>query len=497
MKKLLFYSASFLLLLASFGCQTDNEISADESYRLGDFSGTGFTSEGYFDASGEQYGEIIENPFVLTTQEPTSTFSIDADGASYANVRRFINSNRLPPADAIRTEEFINYFQYDYGTVSGFHPIGLNGELSACPWMPEHRLVRIGIKGKDLPALPPSNIVLLIDVSGSMNSPDKLPLLKEGFKLFVDQLAPTDRLAIVTYAGQAGLVLPSTPGSQKATIKSAIDKLGSGGSTAGAQGIVTAYQIAQENFIPGGNNRIILGTDGDFNVGPSSREELVSLIEAKRELGIFLTVLGVGTGNLNDAMLEQLANNGNGTYEYIDQIEQAKKVFIYEFGKFFTVAKDVKVQVHFNPTIVHAYRLIGYENRVLNNEDFEDDEKDAGEIGAGQTITALYEIVPAQGGSSLTSPTFQIEFRYKKPDEAVSIPLTLSVMDAGHTFAQASENMRFAAAATSFGLLLRNSEYKGNTTFQKIRQWAAGANSYDPHGFRQEFLQLVQRAEGL
>jgi Ca-activated chloride channel homolog len=503
MKKLLHHAASLLLLLAGFACQTEDDLSPEGGYagdRLnhGSLSG-GPQAGGNINAGKDQYAEVIENPFVLTVQEPTSTFSIDADGGSYANARRFISASQLPPKDAIRTEEFINYFQYDYGEVDGLHPIGLNGEVSACPWAPEHRLVRIGMKGRDIPAsaLPPSNIVLLIDVSGSMNPSDRLPLLKQGFKLFVDQLTADDRLAIVTYAGQAGVALPSTPGDHKAAIKAAIDQLGSGGSTAGAQGIITAYEIAQQHFIAGGNNRVILGTDGDFNVGPSSREELVSLIESKRELGIFLTVLGVGRGNFNDAMLEQLANKGNGTYEYIDQLEQAKKVFLYEFGKFFTVAKDVKVQVHFNPAIVHAYRLIGYENRKLNTEDFEDDEKDAGEIGAGQTITALYEIVPVQGGTSLTAPAFQIDCRYKRPDEATSIPLTLSITDSGLAFEQASENLRFAAAAASFALLLRDSEYQGNTTFLTIRQWASGANSYDPHGLRHEFLQLVQRASQL
>lgn len=493
MKKLLLYA--FALALSALSC-TPEEDNSELS-----FSGNGaFFTDGVYvpsAAAGENYNEIIENPFILVEEEPTSTFSIDADGASFSNVRRFLNKNQLPPKDAIRTEELVNYFNYDYGPAAGGHPIALNGEVSGCPWAPEHRLVRIGIKGKDIQQLPPSNIVLLIDVSGSMSDPDKLPLLRESFKLFVDELSGEDRLAIVTYAGQAGVLLPSTPGSRKAEIKSAIDKLGAGGSTAGAQGIVTAYEIAQANFIQGGNNRVILGTDGDFNVGPSSQEELVGLIEEKRELGIFLTVLGVGTGNLNDAMLEQVADNGNGTYEYIDNLEQARKVFIYEFGKFYTVAKDVKVQVDFNPSVVHAYRLIGYENRLLENEDFENDQKDAGEIGSGQTITALYEIIPATGGGTLNVPTFSIDFRYKLPDEDTSIPLNMEILDEGHTFGQASENMRFAASVASFGLLLRDSEYKGETSYEKIRQWAGGATGFDPFGFRQEFLELVQKADDL
>lgn len=498
MKKLLLYTLGLALLAA--GCTRDEEnhqgSRADVlSNHSGAYSGP-YGDEGYI-VGGENYNEIIENPFILTEEEPTSTFSIDADGASFSNARRFLNDNQLPPVDAIRTEELVNYFNYDYEAPTGAHPIALNGEVSGCPWAPAHRLVRIGIKGREIGQYPPSNMVLLIDVSGSMSSPDKLDLLKESFKLFVDELSAEDRLAIVTYAGQAGLLLPSTPGNEKAAIKSAIDKLGAGGSTAGAQGIITAYEIAQENYIEGGNNRVVLGTDGDFNVGPSSQEELVRLIEEKRELGIFLTVLGVGTGNLNDAMLEQVANNGNGTYEYIDNLEQAKKVFIYEFGKFYTVAKDVKVQVDFNPSIVHSYRLIGYENRLLENEDFEDDRKDAGEIGAGQTITALYEIVPASGGSALSVPTFSIDFRYKLPDGDASTLLNLEVLDERQDFSQASENMRFAASVASFGLLLRDSEYKGETSYEKIGQWAETATGFDPFGFRQEFLELVQKAGNL
>ncbi len=495
MKKLLFYALGVALVLA--GCDSDEDLalSSSEAYSDGNF---GRVDDG--SADGENYNEIIENPFILTAEEPTSTFSIDADGGSYSNTRRFLSKNQLPPVDAIRTEELVNYFNYDYADAAGDIPIALNGEVSGCPWNAAHRLVRIGIKGKSIPqeALPPSNIVLLIDVSGSMSSEDKLPLLKESFKMFVDELSAEDRIAIVTYAGQSGLLLPSTPGSEKAAIKSAIDKLGAGGSTAGAQGIITAYEVAEANFIEGGNNRVILGTDGDFNVGPSSQEENVKLIEEKRESGVFLTVLGVGEGNYNEALLEQVANHGNGTYEYMDNLEQARKVFIHEFGKFYTVAKDVKVQVDFNPSVVEAYRLIGYENRVLNNEDFEDDKKDAGEIGAGQTITALYEIKPAgSGGGSLSVPSFSIDFRYKFPDEEESRLLNMEVMDEGRGFLQASENMRFAASVASFGLELRDSEYKGETSYDKILDWARGAVSYDPFGYRQEFLQLVERARGL
>jgi Ca-activated chloride channel homolog len=308
---------------------------------------------------------------------------------------------------------------------------------------------------------------------------------------------PPNKSIIVTYAGSAGVVLPSTPGSNKSAILQAIDNLRAGGSTAGAQGIITAYEIAQSNYIEGGNNRVILATDGDFNVGVSSQEGLIELIEEKRELGVFLTVLGFGRGNLQDAKMEQLANNGNGNYEYIDNLNQARKVFVQEIGKLYTVAKDVKVQVTFNPSVVQAYRLIGYENRVLNNEDFEDDEKDAGEIGANQAITALYEIKPAAGGSSLQVPSFTIDFRYKLPDEDQSIPLSLEITDSQQPFAQASESMRFSASVASFGLLLRSSDYRGSATYGQIRDWASGATVYDPDGYREEFVELVLKAKEL
>lgn len=487
-------TASALLFYA---CEDNEDLQNANHAYYDDFGG--FADPALNGVEGEQYNDIIENPFVLAAEEPTSTFSIDADGGSYANVRRFLNDNQLPPGGAARTEELINYFDFPYEEVLSGHPIALNGEVSACPWAPGHKLIRIGIRGESIPdgALPASNIVLLIDVSGSMNDPDKLELLKKGLDLYVDQLDADDRVAIVTYSGSAGLLLGSTPGDQKSTIKEAINSLGAGGSTAGAEGIVTAYEIAQANFIPGGNNRVIMGTDGDFNVGISGQEELVELIESMRDQGIFLTTIGLGKGNYNDAALEQIANHGNGTYEYIDQLEQARKVFIYEYSKFYTVAKDVKVQIHFNQNIVHSYRLIGYENRVLDNEDFEDDEKDAGEIGAGQSITALYEIVPANGGGSFQEPTFNIDFRYKKPDGASSIPLSLEIEDDGTSFEQASESMRFSAAVASYGMLLLDSEYRGETSFEQVKAWAGGASQYDPHGFRAEFIELVEKAAQL
>ncbi|MEM6397969.1 MAG: VWA domain-containing protein [Bacteroidota bacterium] len=451
-------------------------------------------------ASGDQYNDIIENPFVLVNEQPVSTFSIDADGASYANSRRFLQQNNtIPPASAIRTEEFINYFDLDYPYTNPSHPIALNGEVSSCPWNTDHRLIRIGIKGRPLPEndLPPANFVFLIDVSGSMASEDKLEMLKSGFKLFVDELSEEDRVAIVTYAGSAGVVLESTPGDQKTTIKDAIDRLGAGGSTAGAEGILTAYEIARNNFIQSGNNRIIIGTDGDFNVGLSSQDELIDIIEIEREFGIFLTVLGVGRGNLNDGALEQIANNGNGNYEYIDNIEQLRKVFIYDYAKFLTVAKDVKVQVEFDPAIVESYRLIGYENRLLSEEDFEDDERDAGEIGADQNITALYEIVPASQTPALATPALTIDFRYKQPDSDTSVPMELPVFEQGFPFEQASDFTQFTASVALFGLLLRESAYSGDGTYDDILDWLDDVNLEDEHGFKAEFRELVARARGL
>lgn len=445
-------------------------------------------------SGGDRYNDFEENPFVKVTDQPVSTFSVDADGASYANVRRFLQQDRaLPPKAAVRTEEMINYFDLDYPFAEANHPIDLNGEVSECPWNISNKLIRIGIKGQPLPPgeVPPANFVFLIDVSGSMGAEDKLELLKSEFKLFVDQLSADDKVAIVTYAGSAGVVLPSTSGSEKNTIKNAIDQLGSGGSTAGAEGIITAYKIAEENFTEGGNNRIIIGTDGDFNVGPASQDELVDLIKEKRESGIFITVLGVGRGNLNDGALEQIANNGNGTYEYIDNLAQLRKVFIYDYSKFYTVAKDVKVQVDFNPTLVDSYRLIGYENRLLEEDEFENDTVDGGEIGADQNITALYEIIPVSGANLRAFPTFTIDFRYKLPSSDVSIPLNLEVFDENTSFAESSDFMRFTASIAAFSMVLRDSEYKGTATPEKVSSWLSSTSLTDVHNFKSELRSLV------
>ena len=489
----LLYACLIIATIAS--CSKENLGSSDGN-RLTDADfGAGIISNGA--DVGDIYNEIGENPFVNVTEQPISTFSIDADGASYANVRRFIQQdNSLPPVGAVRTEELINYFDLEYPYSDNTHPINLSGEVSVCPWNTANKLVRIGIKGKPIPVLPASNFVFLIDVSGSMGSDDKLNLLKNGFKLMVDEMTAEDRVAIVTYAGSASLLLESTPGNEKETIKAAIDGLGSGGGTAGAEGIVTAYEIAEENLIDGGNNRIVIGTDGDFNIGPSSQEELITLIEAKRDLGIFITVLGVGRGNLNDAALEQIANNGNGTYEYIDNVEQLRKVFIYEYSKFFTVAKDVKVQVEFNPENVKSYRLIGYENRLLSEEAFEDDTEDAGEIGGNQNITAIYEIV-TQPNPNLSAATFTIDFRYKLPDSDVSIPMELQIFDENNTFDQASDFMKFTAGVASFSMLITDSAYKGTATYQQVLSWLNSANLNDEHQFKDAFKEIVEDASEL
>jgi len=478
---------SFILLFALIACESEEDL-----YSESDFA----SDELYYEEGillGDEYTDYGENAFVKVGEQPISTFSIDADGASYANMRRYIlNENTMPPTASIRVEEFINYFELDYSHTNGSHPISLNGEISSCPWTPENKLVRIGIKGKDIPEaeLPASNFVFLIDVSGSMASEDKLDLLINGFKYMTDELTDADRVAIVTYAGADKVVLGSTPGSEKETIKGALEQLRSGGGTAGAQGIVTAYEVAQEYLIEGGNNRIIIGTDGDFNIGISSQEELVQLIEEKRDLGIYITVLGVGRGNLNDSSLEQIANNGNGTYEYLDNIDQLKKVFIYDYSKFFAVAKDVKVQVEFDPNVVDSYRLIGYENRLLSEEDFEDDEEDAGEIGANQNITALYEIVPTSTSSS-GDKALTVDFRYKEPDAETSIPITLEIIDDNTSFVGSSDFMKFTAGVASFSMLLKDSEYKGNSSYEQALLWIESANLSDKNGFKEELAQII------
>jgi Ca-activated chloride channel family protein len=483
MNRQFFYLISFTALFFIIGCSKDDSPYWDSGLYEVNYPNT------------EKYDDYGENPFINVVDEAVSTFSIDADGGSYCVMRRFANLGQLPPKASVRIEEFINYFNFDYNEPIGDENIALNSEISTCPWAPDHYLLRLGMKGKTIPEndLPNSNFVLLIDVSGSMSSNDKLELLKVGFKQMIDELRPTDRIAIVTYAGKVEVLLNSTFCDEKDKIKNAIDKLKASGSTAGGEGIQKAYEIAEQNFIPDGNNRIILGTDGDFNVGISSKEELVEFIEQKREGGVYITVLGVGTGNLNDAMMEQVANHGNGNYEYIDNVKQIKKVFVYEKSKFYTIAKDSKVQITFNPEKVKAYRLIGYENRTLNNEDFDDDKVDAGEIGAEQTITAVYELV--LNDATTSTPLGYFDFRYIKPQENQS-RLINHVIESNITeISQSSENMRFVTAVTCFGLQMKQSEYKGNATKSMVLDLGRNAVSFDPNGFRSEFLELVKNAE--
>lgn len=465
------------------------------------------------DFNTEEYRHIVENAWRSPAGAPLSTFSIDVDAGSYSNVRRFLNEGRLPPADAVRVEEMINYFTYDYPEPSGEQPFSVTTEVSDAPWHPGHKLALIGLQGRRIPvaSLPPGNLVFLIDVSGSMQSPDKLPLVKSAFRLLVNQLRPEDRVAIVVYAGAAGLVLPSTPGSRKDRILDAIECLEAGGSTAGAAGIRLAYQTARQHFQREGNNRVILATDGDFNVGPSSEGELMRLIEDERRHGVFLTVLGFGTGNLKDAKMEQLADKGNGHYAYVDDLLEARKVFVQELGAtLVTIAKDVKLQVEFNPATVQAYRLVGYENRILANEDFNDDAKDAGDLGAGHAVTALYEIVPVgvaldvklgsvdplkyrsgEGGRAraATEDWFTVKLRYKPPQSAASRLLDREVRGESRS---PSRNLRWASAVAGVGMLLRDSEHKGRATWADMLALAKGARGEDPEGYRGEFVRLAE-----
>ncbi|UXP33386.1 von Willebrand factor type A domain-containing protein [Reichenbachiella agarivorans] len=462
----------------------------------------------------EDYDAINENIFLAVKNKPLSTFSIDVDAASYSNMRRFINNGQKPPKDAVRIEEMINYFNYDYSEPTGNDPFSINTEIAPAPWNEKHKLVHIGLQGKHIPTddLPASNLVFLLDVSGSMSDANKLPLLKSGFKLLVQQLRPQDRVAIVVYAGAAGLVLPSTPGDEKETIIRALDNLQAGGSTAGGAGINLAYKVAQDYFKPNGNNRIILATDGDFNVGESSDAGMERLIEQKREEGVFLTVLGFGMGNYKDAKMETIADKGNGNYAYIDNILEAKKVLVNEFGgTLFTIAKDVKIQVEFNPTKVQAYRLIGYENRALRDEDFNNDKKDAGELGAGHTVTALYEIIPV-GVKSEFSPVDELKYqkmeidesayqsdelmmvklRYKDPKSSKSQLIEHPLLDQPVDLDQISDNFRWSASVAAFGMILRDSAFKGDISTKDILAMAQASKGKDENGYRVEFINLVK-----
>ena len=486
-------------------------------------------------ANAEQYLPIVENPFVTATgAKALSTFSIDVDTASYANMRRFIKHGQLPPPNAIRLEELINYFDYQYDQPDGDVPFSTSLELAGCPWNDNHRLLRIGLQGKDVHVAerPATNVVFLIDVSGSMQNQNKLPLLKRGFQMMVEQLREDDRVSIVTYAGNAGVALEPTSGDQKKVINDAIEKLTSGGSTHGSAGIEMAYRLAQQNFIAKGSNKVILATDGDLNVGVTSDDQLVKLIKQKAAEGVFLTVLGFGTGNLKDGKLEKIADNGNGVYAYIDSLREANKVLVQQLSAaLLTIAKDVKLQIEFNPAEVKSYRLLGYENRALKTEDFDNDRKDAGEIGAGHSVTALYEIVPAKMAKNRRSATpvglkYQeaetpttpdspenrlanlseaaesgelatVAVRYKLPDAQTSQKLEFAIKNQEKSFVTASDDFRFAASVAAFGMLLRGSAYSGDATFDQIEDIGAGAMGADASGYRAEFIDLVRKAAAM
>ncbi|HSP15093.1 MAG TPA: von Willebrand factor type A domain-containing protein [Thermoanaerobaculia bacterium] len=444
-----------------------------------------------------QYAHFADHEFLGTGKDATTTFAIDVDRASYANVRRFLTAGLVPPPDAVRIEEMLNYFAYSYPQPAGVHPFSITTEVASCPWNADHRLLRIGIQGRNLEEwrMAPNNLVFLIDVSGSMQPPARLPLLKSAFKLLVDKLRAEDRVAIVVYAGAAGVVLPSTSGADKQTILAALDRLNAGGSTAGAEGIQLAYDVAKQNFIAGGNNRVILATDGDFNVGVTDRDALLKMIEDRRDAGICLTTLGVGDDNYQDARMEMLADHGNGNYAYLDNLKEAEKVFVHELtGTLVTIAKDVKVQLEFNRALVKSYRQIGYENRALENKDFDDDTRDAGELGAGHSVTALYEIVPADNGRGTIA---DLRLRYKQPAGTKSDLITAAAVDDGKNIYEASADLQFAAAVAEFGMLLRHSKDRGTATYADALALARASRGVDLDGTREELLRLLDASRAL
>ncbi len=517
-----------LAALTFTGCQQDSPESAPAMVASPAFVGggslggivtagnrSGWSAIGMPDFNTESYPSKDENAFKSASRDPLSTFSIDVDTASYANLRRFVRENERPPAGAIRVEELINYFDYGYPAPVGEAPFGIHTEVAACPWNPRHKLALIGLRSEEIPALkrPAANLVFLLDVSGSMTGPGKLPLVKKSMRLLVEQLQDRDRVAIVTYAGEDTVALPPTSCSQKDKIVAAIDELESGGSTFASGGIRKAYELARKNLLRNGLNRVILATDGDFNVGITDEGELKRLIKKEAQSGVSLTALGFGMGNLKDSTLQALAQNGNGQHAYIDSELEARKVLVNELGATLqTVAKDVKIQVEFNPTTVRSYRLIGYETRLLAAEDFEDDRKDAGDMGAGHRVTALYEIVPPgvadpvkpvaglkyqKTGTPTGNQTdlFTLKVRYKQPQGIRSQLLTRTVTDSRRTFEQASSDFRFASAVAAFGLLVSDSRYTGDTTRSKALAWASGALTPDPDGLRRDFLSLARKVK--
>jgi Ca-activated chloride channel homolog len=471
------------------------------------------------DFNTENYSSIQENGFKNVYHQPLSTFSIDVDNASYSNIRRFINMGQLPPVDAVRIEEMINYFNYNYKQPVDEKPFSVTTEMAICPWNNNHNLLLIGLQGKEIGKenIPPSNLVFLIDVSGSMESPNKLPLVKSALRMLVEELRPQDKVSIVVYAGAAGMVLDATPGSNKKKIIEAIENLNAGGSTAGGEGLKLAYKIADENRIEKGNNRIILATDGDFNVGVSSDSEMEKIVSAEREKGTFITVLGFGMGNYKDNKLEIISDKGNGNYSYIDNLQEARKLFIKEFGgTLFTIAKDVKLQIEFNPLKVKAYRLIGYENRLLNAEDFKNDKKDAGEMGSGHQVTALYEIIPAGSDESVpeidplkyqkkeqvssqanSNEVATLKFRYKKSDESSSIADSIAIYESKNRQNVTSSNFKLTAGIAQFGMILRNSEFRGNSTVENTVELIKAGRGNDEDGYVGEMIRMIESAQAL
>ncbi len=451
-------------------------------------------------SSDESYARTVESSFAETGDHPVSTFSLDVDTASYANIRRFLTQGQLPPRDAVRIEEMLNYFTYDYEAPTGNEPFALHVEAAQCPWNPAHRLALVGLRAKDVAPrkASPMNLVFLIDVSGSMQPDNKLPLIKRALRLLVQQLTARDRVAIVVYAGESRVALTSTRGDDREAILDAIESLRADGSTNGGAGIQSAYDQASANFIDGGVNRVILCTDGDFNVGLTDQSELVQLIQRKAKSGVFLSVLGFGMGNLKDATMEKLADKGNGNYNYIDDLEEARKVLVDQIrSTLVTVAKDVKVQIEFNAALVKSYRLVGYDNRLLAARDFNNDRKDAGDIGAGHTVTALYEIVPTGERAGRGDDLMTVKLRYKEPDATTSKLLTANVKDSDVRWGRASNDFRFAAAVAEFGMLLRESSYRGQASFDDVLALAQGALGRDANGYRAEFADLVRRAKAL
>jgi Ca-activated chloride channel family protein len=517
------------VVVVAYGCQKRSTVCGSvssfsghhQSISVADCKASNFTYS-QLKEDVEEYSTYKENRFFTANDQPLSTFSLDVDAASYSNMRRMVNQGQIPPKDAIRIEELINYFSYKYDAPTGDNPVNIVTESATCPWNEKHKLVRIGVKAKEIPSenLPASNFVFLLDVSGSMQSPNKLELVKSSLKLLSNNLRSKDRVAIVVYAGAAGVVLESTAGNDRPKIIEAIEKLTAGGSTAGGAGIELAYKIAEKNFISNGNNRIVLCTDGDFNVGVSNPAELENLIESKRKTGVFLTVLGYGMGNYKDNKLQTLSEKGNGNHAYIDNLQEANKVLVNEFGStMYTVAKDVKLQIEFNPAYVNAYRLIGYESRLLNKEDFNDDTKDAGELGSGHTVTALYEIIPVGvkntfGGvddlkyqkqkSSTDSPKLNnnsgeiltVKLRYKLPSENISKKMEVPVY-VEKSNVTASSDFQFVMAIAMFGQILKNSDFKGNATYQTVLDYAKNGIGTDIHGYRKEFIRLVESVDQL